>query len=61
MADNKDIRDGRDSSKVSAEEEYEVSYMAGKLGVSAEKIRAAIAAVGNDRARIEAYIRKNEA
>jgi hypothetical protein len=61
MADDKKIRDGRDKSKVSKEEDYEVKYMAEKLGVSAEKIRAAIALVGNERARVEAYIRKSEA
>jgi len=56
MADNKDIRDGRDRSKVSGSEEYELRHLSEKLNVPIERIRRAIEVVGNDRAKIEAYV-----
>jgi hypothetical protein len=60
MADNKNIQDGRDSSKVSGSESYELSYLQEKLGVSREQVKKAIAAVGNDRDKLEEYLNKNK-
>jgi len=60
MADNKNIQDGRDRSKVSGDESYELSYLEEKLGVSREQVRAAIDAVGNSREDVEAYLKKNK-
>ena len=57
MADNKDLRDGRDRSKVAGDEEYEVTYLAQKLNVSAEEVRRAIEQVGNSREKVEEYLR----
>jgi Protein of unknown function (DUF3606) len=57
MADNKDIRDGRDRSRVAGNEEYELSYLAEKLGVPTEKVRQAIQEVGNDRQKVEEYLK----
>lgn len=59
MADNKDLRDGRDRERVAGNEEYEVNYMAQKLNVSAEEVRKAIQQVGNDREKVEEYLRGN--
>lgn len=59
MADDKKMQDGRDRSKVSGTEDYEVSYLAEKLNVPAQAIRDAIKEVGNSRELVEAYIRKN--
>ncbi|MDB5206799.1 MAG: hypothetical protein JWR72_1874 [Flavisolibacter sp.] len=58
MADNKDLRDGRDSSRVAGEENYEIQYIAEKLDVSREAVRQAIEKVGNGRKEIEEYLKK---
>jgi hypothetical protein len=57
MADDKDLRDGRDRSRVSGSEEYELQYLAEKLNVSTEEIRRAIEQVGNSREKIEEFLR----
>ena len=59
MADNKDLRDGRDRSRVSGSEEYEIQHIAEKLNVSAEEIRRAIEQVGNNREKIEEFLKGN--
>ncbi|RYF84586.1 MAG: DUF3606 domain-containing protein [Chitinophagaceae bacterium] len=59
MADNKNLRDGRDRERVAGNEEYEVSYLAEKLNVSAEEVRKAIEKVGNSREKLEEYLRGN--
>ncbi|HYO21406.1 MAG TPA: DUF3606 domain-containing protein [Flavisolibacter sp.] len=59
MADNKDLRDGRDRERVAGNEEYEVSYLAEKLNVSAEEVRNAIEKVGNNREKLEEYLSGN--
>jgi hypothetical protein len=57
MADDKDLRDGRDRSRVSSSEEYELQYLAEKLNVSTEEVRRAIEQVGNSREKIEEFLR----
>lgn len=59
MADDKNIQDGRDRSRVSGSEDYELQYLAEKLNVSTEEVRRAIEQVGNSRERIEEYLRGN--
>ena len=59
MADNKDLRDARDRDKVAGQEDYEVSYLAQRLNVSTEEVRKAIEQVGNNREKIEEYLRGN--
>jgi len=59
MADDKDIRDGRDRSRVSGSEDYELQYLAEKLNVSTEAIREAVEKVGNSREKIEEYLKGN--
>ena len=56
MADNTQIRDERDRSRVSGSESYELSYLEEKLGKSREEVKAAIEAVGNDRDKVEKYL-----
>jgi len=46
MSDNKDIRDGRDRSRVSGEESYELAYLEEKFGVDRETVKEAIKKVG---------------
>jgi hypothetical protein len=60
MSDNKNKQDGRDRSRVAGNEDYELSYLEEKHGVSREQVSAAIAAVGNDREKVEQYLTKNK-
>ncbi|MGZ3922887.1 MAG: DUF3606 domain-containing protein [Flavisolibacter sp.] len=57
MADDKKMQDGRDRSRVSGSEEYELQYMAEKLNVSTEEVRKAIEQVGNKREKVEEYLK----
>jgi len=57
MADDKKMQDGRDRSRVSGSEEYELQYLAEKLNVSTEEIRRAIEQVGNNREKVEEYLK----
>lgn len=58
MADNKAKRDGRDRSKVSSSENYEVQYFKDKLGVSSQAVIGAIRATGsNERKKLEQYLK----
>jgi predicted DNA-binding protein YlxM (UPF0122 family) len=59
MADDKNIQDGRDRSRVSGSEEYELQHIAEKLNVSTEEVRRAIEQVGNSREKIEEFLRSN--
>jgi len=59
MADDKNMQDGRDRSRVSGSEEYELQHIAEKLNVSTEEVRRAIEQVGNSREKIEEYLRGN--
>ncbi len=59
MADNKNMQDGRDRSRVSGSEKYELQYLAEKLNVSAEEVRRAIEQVGNSREKVEEFLRSN--
>jgi len=60
MGDNKNVKDGRDRSKIDSNEDYELSYLQEKLGVSMEQVRDAIEAVGNNRDKVEEYLKKNK-
>lgn len=57
MGDNKDLRDGRDRSKVSGNESFELRVVAEKWGVSQEEVKKAIEQVGNSRDKVEDYLR----
>jgi predicted DNA-binding protein YlxM (UPF0122 family) len=59
MADNKDLRDGRDRSRVSGSEDYELQHIAEKLNVSTDEVRRAIEQVGNNRDKVEEFLKKN--
>jgi len=58
MPDDKKIRDQNDRSKVAGDEQWEISYMIEKTGASREEIEKAIAAVGNNRDKVEDYLKK---
>ncbi len=59
MSDDKNKQDGRDRSKVAGNEDYELSYLEEKLCVSREQVKTAIKAVGNDREKVEAYLKSH--
>lgn len=56
MSDNRDLRNEHDRSRVAGDQEYEVRYIAEKMGVSEDAVREAIHKVGNIRERVEAYL-----
>lgn len=57
MPDNKRKRGAADRRKVAAAEEYEVRYVADKMGVTLARVRRAIKKVGHSRRRIYAELR----
>lgn len=57
MSDDKNLRDGRDRSKVDGSEQYELQHVAEKLGVSVEEVRQAVEKVGTNREKVEEYLR----
>jgi hypothetical protein len=57
MADDKNLRGGQDRSRVAGNEEYELRHIAQKLGVSTEEVQRAIEQVGNNREKIEEFLR----
>jgi hypothetical protein len=58
MSDNKSKQDGRDRSQVDPNEGYELAYLEEKLGVSRDAVRKAVEAVGNNREKVEEYLKK---
>ena len=57
MPDDKNIRDQNDRNKVAGDEQWEMTYMMEKTGASREAIEKAIAAVGNNREKVEEYLK----
>lgn len=55
--DSKRNRGARDRSRVAAGQEWEMSYMREKFGVSAQQVSGAVRAVGNSRKKVEEYLR----
>ena len=60
MADDKNIRDQRDRNRVAADEDYEIDYLVEKTGASREQVREAIKAVGNNREKVEQYLKRRK-
>lgn len=59
MADNKSKQDGRDDSKIDANDSSEVAYAAKEFGVTAAAIKEAIEAVGNSRDAVRKHLGKS--
>ncbi|WP_318011836.1 MULTISPECIES: DUF3606 domain-containing protein [unclassified Mesorhizobium] len=53
MADDKRKRDSRDRNRVSVEEDYEVRYLSGSPGITAQQVRDLIEQHGNDAETLE--------
>ncbi len=58
MADDKTLRGPRDASRIALGEDYEVEYWTNALGVSKDKLREAVNAVGNSAAAVRAHLNK---
>jgi len=58
MPDDKSKIGEPDRSRVAADQNYEVGYLAGKYGLSAQQVRQLIARVGNDREKLDQAARK---
>jgi hypothetical protein len=59
MADDKNKKDFRDRNRIAADEDYELDYVANEHGVSRQKVLDAIDAVGNDRQKVEQFLKDN--
>ena len=53
MTDDTSKRGAQDRRTVAGSERYELDYEAEKLGISPEQLKAIIARIGTDRAKIE--------
>ncbi|KQW51229.1 MULTISPECIES: DUF3606 domain-containing protein [unclassified Roseateles] len=57
MADDKSQSGGQDRKRISLSEDYEVRDWAKKFGVTADELKAAVKAVGNEAAAVEARLK----
>jgi uncharacterized protein DUF3606 len=58
MPDDKSKVGEPDRSRVAADQDYEVGYLAGKYDLSAQQVRQLIARVGNDREKLDQAVQK---
>jgi hypothetical protein len=58
MADNKQKRGAPDRSRVSAQERYEVDYLAKKVGLPAKLVENVIRDKGPMRSTVESYLQR---
>lgn len=59
MADDKTKKGYHDRGRVSADEPYELAYLEKDLNVSREEVQQAIKKVGNNREKVEKYLKAN--
>lgn len=57
MADDKSKSGGQDRTRISLSEDYEVRDWSKKFGVTADELRAAVKAVGNEAKAVEAHLK----
>lgn len=56
--DNRNLRGGRDRSRVAAGQPHEVRYLCEKFGVEKQIVMDAIRACGNNRIEVEEYLKE---
>lgn len=61
MSDDKKLVGNPDRKRVSAEEDYEVSYLAQKFGLPAPEVKRAIVQEGPMRKDVEKYLKQMKA
>ncbi len=54
MTDNKELAAGQDRSRVAVEPQFEVSYFAGRHGITTEEAREILRAAGTSRQKADA-------
>jgi hypothetical protein len=57
MSDDRSKSGGQDRTRISLSEDYEVRDWSKKFGVTPEELKAAVKAVGNDAAAVEAHLK----
>lgn len=57
MSDDKTQSGGQDRRRISLSEDYELRDWAKKFGVTPDELKAAVKAVGNDAAAVEAHLK----
>lgn len=57
MSDDKTKTGGQDRTRISVSDDYEVRDWAKKFGVTADELKAAVKAVGNDAKAVEAHLK----
>lgn len=57
MSDDKTKTGGQDRKRISLSEDYEVRDWSKKFGVTPDELKAAVKAVGNDAAAVEAHLK----
>lgn len=57
MSDDKTKSGGQDRTRISLSEDYEVRDWSKKFGVTPDELKAAVKAVGNDAAAVEAHLK----
>ncbi|MFN9471227.1 DUF3606 domain-containing protein [Acidovorax sp.] len=60
MSDDKTKTGGQDRTRVSLSEDYEVRDWAEKFGVTADELKAAVKAVGNDAKAVQAHLKGSQ-
>jgi hypothetical protein len=60
MADDKSKSGGQDRKRISLSQDYEVRDWAKKFGVTPDELKAAVKAVGDDAAAVEAHLKGNK-
>lgn len=56
--DNKTKTGSPDRDRINVSEDYELQYWSKKFGISAEKLKSAVKAVGTSAKAVEAYLHK---
>ncbi len=60
MAQNKSRGISQDRKKVAGGQYHEVAYMKEKFGITSQQLSGAIRAVGNDRKKVEDYLKQRK-
>jgi hypothetical protein len=58
MSDDKTNRNGQDRERIDVSQDYELRSWSQKFGVSPERLKSAVAAVGDRAKAVEAHLRK---
>jgi hypothetical protein len=56
MSDDKTMASGQDRQRINVNQEYELRDWSKKFGVSPDRLKEAVAAVGDQAAKVEAYL-----